>query len=232
MAVSVVPIGFSAAHPISLTECKEYLRVTGTEQDTVIAHLLNAATDYAETCTGLTIRATRFQFALDHFPYGYTSVPGITQYVDYSANVPSPYYDGDNIILPRMPLYDPTEDATLISVSYTNTAGNNASLTISTDFLVDESSMPGRLYLPYNDTWPQTRAIQGAVIIQFSAGHRATSDAGPFSTSLPDGIRQAIKILVGHWYENREPVVIGAGVNNVPMSVESLLWANRIVSLT
>lgn len=229
MAGSVAPMGYQAAHPVTLTEVKEYLRVTGTEQDTVISSLIEAASDYAETFTGLTIRPTRFQFKLDHFPYGYTSVPGLYYGSDQTMN-DSPYYNGSSIILPRMPLYEAAEDDDLISVQYTNTSGASTALTLNTDFLVEQDSMPGRIYLLYNGTWPATRAIQGAVVIQFTAGFRPNEDADQTSNSLPDGIRLAIKMLVNHWYEHREPIIVGGNVNNVPMAVESLLWSHRIVS--
>lgn len=44
-------------------------------------------------------------------------------------------------------------------------------------------------------------------------------------------VRQAILVLVGHWYANREAVAIGTIVNAVPLAVESLLWMSRRVPL-
>ncbi|MEH7827111.1 head-tail connector protein [Gemmobacter denitrificans] len=37
----------------------------------------------------------------------------------------------------------------------------------------------------------------------------------------------AVKLLVGHWYENRESVVIGQSVSNLPLAVEALVTAMR-----
>jgi len=45
---------------------------------------------------------------------------------------------------------------------------------------------------------------------------------------LPEGLRQAILMLVSHWYEQREPIVTGTIVAKIPMAVESLLAAERI----
>ncbi|WP_288659535.1 MULTISPECIES: head-tail connector protein [Pseudomonas] len=38
---------------------------------------------------------------------------------------------------------------------------------------------------------------------------------------------QAAMLLVGHWYANREAVVVGQAASNVPMAVESLLWYRK-----
>lgn len=40
-------------------------------------------------------------------------------------------------------------------------------------------------------------------------------------------VEQAILLLVGHWYTNREAVVVGLSAASVPMAVESLLWYRK-----
>ena len=45
--------------------------------------------------------------------------------------------------------------------------------------------------------------------------------------ALTDDVMQAILLLVGHWYANREEVVIGAAANQVPMGVNALLWTRK-----
>jgi Phage QLRG family, putative DNA packaging. len=45
--------------------------------------------------------------------------------------------------------------------------------------------------------------------------------------ALTDDVKQAILLLVGHWYANREEVVIGAAANQVPMGVNALLWTRK-----
>lgn len=49
---------------------------------------------------------------------------------------------------------------------------------------------------------------------------------------VPESIKAASKLLVGHWYENREQVAItqGAVEINLPIGVDSLLWPSRIFS--
>lgn len=45
--------------------------------------------------------------------------------------------------------------------------------------------------------------------------------------ALTDDVKQAILLLIGHWYANREEVVIGAAANQVPMGVNALLWTRK-----
>lgn len=40
-------------------------------------------------------------------------------------------------------------------------------------------------------------------------------------------VEQALLLIVGHWYNNREAVVIGTITSAMPMAVESLLWQRK-----
>jgi hypothetical protein len=54
--------------------------------------------------------------------------------------------------------------------------------------------------------------------------HFASNPVGGFSDV--EGLRAAIKLLVGHWYENREAVgTVGA---EVALAVESLIWQRKV----
>lgn len=39
----------------------------------------------------------------------------------------------------------------------------------------------------------------------------------------PDDIQMAVRLLVGHWFENRESVVVGTNAVEIPMTVEMLI---------
>lgn len=55
----------------------------------------------------------------------------------------------------------------------------------------------------------------------------AGEPTGPEQMSLTKDIEQAILLLVGHWYSNREAVVIGTISSAVPLAVERLLWYRK-----
>lgn len=46
------------------------------------------------------------------------------------------------------------------------------------------------------------------------------------ATQLP-AVIAAIKLLVGHWYANRETVVVGTSSSNLPLAVDALITAMR-----
>ena len=88
-------------------------------------------------------------------------------------------------------------------------------------FLLDGHGMPPRL-VATGELMPMEpgRPING-IEIGFTAGFGATP------ADVPATIRHALLLLVAHWYENREPVEIGAGVNAVPAMVSELLAPYR-----
>lgn len=91
------------------------------------------------------------------------------------------------------------------------------------DLFLDIKSEPGRIVLAYGESWPSTtlRPVNG-VCVTFIAGY---GDAG---SSVPKNFKNAILLLLGHLYENREATIIGQTVQELPLGVEALLWKDRI----
>lgn len=86
-------------------------------------------------------------------------------------------------------------------------------------YTVDSDSEPGRIVRGYGQSWPivRTSGVAAPVTVEFNAGY---GDAG----GVPDAIKAAMKLAIGHWYENREMVAQGSR-SVVPMAAESLLAA-------
>lgn len=61
----------------------------------------------------------------------------------------------------------------------------------------------------------------------YPAGYAATGDVW----AAPEDIQMAVKLLVGHWYENRESVVIGTSSAEIQQSLDWLLDAQRRVTV-
>lgn len=51
--------------------------------------------------------------------------------------------------------------------------------------------------------------------------------AEPEEMGLTRDVEQAILLLVGHWYANREAVVVGGAPSAVPLAVDRLLWYRK-----
>ena len=84
---------------------------------------------------------------------------------------------------------------------------------------------PALLLPAYGKSWPSTRVWVDAngnypVEVRFIAGY------GTAGTSVPETFRQAMLLLIGHWYENREEVSESL-LSKVPTGAEALLWMDR-----
>ena len=73
------------------------------------------------------------------------------------------------------------------------------------------------------DSWPSPKDAVNAVKVTFKAGF------GNTTASIPEDLKLAILLLVGHWYENRETVIIGVSASEVPFSVQCLIGKYRAV---
>lgn len=113
------------------------------------------------------------------------------------------------LLLPRPPLQG------VEAVTYTDGAGTEQTLDPSA-YVVDTASEPGRI-TPVS-TWPAGTDVR----IRYTAGYGDNED------NVPQRYRQGIRLLVGHWYANRESVVIGTIATSVPHAADALFGYGRI----
>jgi len=108
-----------------------------------------------------------------------------------------------------------------IEVSYED--GTTATVPAS-DYLVDTASQPGRVSLKRDADWPAENeyAELNAFSVTFEAGY------GDEGEDVPQTTRQAILLLIGHWYEHREEISAGEMMQEVPMGAKALLQMNRV----
>jgi len=104
------------------------------------------------------------------------------------------------------------------TVAYVDT--NGADQTVSSYILSDN-----RLTAAYGASWPDTRDQLGAVTITYTAGY--TPIGSPAEDSTPENIVQAIYLMIGDMYDNREAVSQG-GEYRINPTAENLLFPDRI----
>ena len=103
----------------------------------------------------------------------------------------------------------------LVTIEYRDPGGAVSTITSASEFQVDSSVVPGRVYPLYGGTWPPVRGDENSVTVRWSAGYGASG------ASVPATIKHMILLAVGHWYANREPVAQG-GMSPVPMTFDTL----------
>lgn len=118
------------------------------------------------------------------------------------------------LVLPHPPLVSVT------SVKYLDTAGTEQTLSASL-YDAKTGAAPGRVVPAYGTSWPIARSEEDAVRVQYVCGYGAAA-------AVPAAIRQAVLIIAGTLYMNRESVAPTA-MQAVPQSAEWLLGPYRVV---
>lgn len=92
------------------------------------------------------------------------------------------------------------------------------------DYEVDTASVPGRLVLAATVPIVVGRTVNG-IEIDVTAGYGASS------VDVPAPLRQAVMMLVAHWYEHRGAVGHDLAVAVPPFGFDALIAPYRILSL-
>jgi len=86
----------------------------------------------------------------------------------------------------------------------------------SSDYWTDLVSVPCRVQI--KDSWPSTNERIGNVRIRLTAGW-------PTADEIPEIFKTAIKLLIGHYYENREEVT-DIKLNEIPEGIQNVILNN------
>lgn len=184
MPLTLVQPAAPTEEPVSLAEAKAHLRVTSTDEDTLIGALIVAARQWCESWTGRQFVTATWRLSLDRFPC-------------WMVELPKPTLQSVSAIV-----YD---------------AADGVATTLSgSTYRVDADSEPARITPAYGLIWPVTRWQTSAVRITYVAGYGAAA-------AVPLAIRQAMLLLVGHWYANREAVASGTVGTEIALTAQALL---------
>lgn len=118
------------------------------------------------------------------------------------------------VFLPRPPA------VSITSVKYTPYGAAQLTLA-STAYTLRTGIEPGQIVFDRSLLPADTLATVAPIVIRYVAGYGSAA-------AVPMPIRQAMLLLIGHWYANREAVNVGNIVNEMPFAVMSLLQPYRI----
>ncbi|WP_171043013.1 head-tail connector protein [Maritimibacter alexandrii] len=198
-----MPDGLHGARGYSLALAEEgapATRVLSTEE--AKEHLRELEDDHDTLVDGLVLAA---EGLLDG-PFGILGRALITQsWVMTRAVWPS----GASLDLPLPPVQSVT------SVVYIDAEGETQTLAAESYRLVAGESR-ARLELVAGASWPAVYDRSDAIRVTFVAGY------GAAASDVPEPIRQAVRLLVGFWYENAEAAASGPR-DILPFGVRALL---------
>jgi uncharacterized phiE125 gp8 family phage protein len=113
-------------------------------------------------------------------------------------------------------------------IIYLDEAGDEQSLDAG-EWDWEPTGLGARVWLTTAATRPRLADRPGGVRILFAAGFNdpAASD-GNDRLKLPDQVKTTIRLLVAHWWRNRETVVLGASPASLPFGVDAMITNLRV----
>ena len=109
----------------------------------------------------------------------------------------------------------PFPPISVVSIAYRDSAGATQSVTTHTLRNGSQPNLPAILQEP-TAGWPAVDDYPGSVTLTLTCGY------GAAASSLPEGLIHAVKLLAGHYYENRN-VVVPENLKKLPMHIDALL---------
>jgi uncharacterized phiE125 gp8 family phage protein len=227
-----------AQEPITLTQAKMNLRVDVDDEDDLITGHIIAARQYCEQYQNRAYAQQTLELTLDDFPLAnkfciVLQRPPIQQvlYVNYygtdnSLNVwdPSLYFadiDSDpGRISPNFAQYYPVLQLRPINgVKVGFVAGQ---LPVVTTVAMPAGTSPA----PTAGT--VTNADGTTTVTVLNGDGSATATTTDYCANVPQNVKQAMLLLIGHWFENREVTMERRASTEMLFSVNALLGIDRV----
>ncbi|MGX1196385.1 head-tail connector protein [Parvibaculum sp. MBR-TMA-1.3b-4.2] len=186
------------APPVSLDTIKAHLNIVHDDFDALLRGYLVAAVELVEARTTRILAPATFEFRLDGWPC-------------------------EPISLPAAPVRN------VLTLSYIDEEGAEQSVDAA-EWDWERETTGAKVWLSHLWTRPTLGRDHGAVRIGFEAGYDLpdTLESGDdFDLLLPERAVQAIKLLVGHWYRNREAGSSDT-IHEIDHGAEALMRSLRI----
>ncbi|SEE59802.1 phage conserved hypothetical protein, phiE125 gp8 family [Rhizobiales bacterium GAS188] len=127
----------------------------------------------------------------------------------------------NGMVLPLAPV------TSVVSLTYLQYPYGPAAVLDPSAYIVVPDGQATKITRPYNLIWPWIGQGPEPVVIRFVCGYDPASSS-PDPAPSPS-VLHAIKLLVSHWYERREPLnaLAQSGTTELPYGVTHLLWPER-----
>jgi len=119
--------------------------------------------------------------------------------------------------IPKAPI------SSVTSVKYYDVDG--VQQTLASSVYKVASADPSYITLDEDQEWPSVQPIIEPITVRIVAGYGTTAE------DVPQMVRQAMLMLIAHWYENREASIIGVSAMRAPIGVDALLQGERLYTL-
>ena len=196
----------NAVQELAYTGVKQYIRVVATVAGAACSFSADVVTKTGDAEENTLIEA--LITAAREYCEGYTRRALATQTIEAYLHC-FPWNDRFELLMP------PLQSVT--SVKYKDSDGIETTMTAGTDYIVDTESDVGGIVLSYGSSWPSfTPYPLHPIKVRYVAGYNSTNP-------VPKTIKQAMLLLIGHWYANREAVLLGTISKEIEFAVKALL---------
>lgn len=180
-----------AIYPVTLEQVKDFLRITGTDEDSLLTNYITVATGSAENYTRRAFITQTYKMFMDHYPMQNKE----TWWTGVKELPISTLTDTGVIEIPKPPLQSVT--------SFTTYDNNNTSAVFdSSNYYVSTYSGDyaenGRLTLKDGSVYPYFTRNSDGIEIEFTSGYGDTADDVPWQ------IKQGILQEISYMYQHRE----------------------------
>ena len=210
--------GVTATDLISTATAKEFLRVTHSNDDTLISSMIAGAMEVAQNFANRKFLDHIYTLTMETWDDVYVSNSyGGYLYRDVATNLSSygGYYSKwtglQQIVLPFPPL------RTIEHIKYYDTDNAQQTWADSNYSVMTFENQKGFVEIKKGVDTPSVYSRADAIEIKFKCGY------GSSSSDVPDAIKQAILLIVGKMYELRED-----SVSRLPKASEYILEPYRI----
>jgi uncharacterized phiE125 gp8 family phage protein len=188
-----------SAEPITLEEVRFNLHVDSEDDNDDLSRLIVVARRTVETVTRRVLMPQTWIARYNGFPKGLGCIE--LPYPPCRAVTSVKYYDSEAVLQTLSP-----------------TTGYQVSGLPISDVCSDT---PAAIHLRYGEIWPAVELgrVEG-VQIEFTCGY-------PSANSVPAEIKQAMHLMIGHWYANKEDSLVGTIITKIPNGAETLLFPYR-----
>lgn len=198
-----------SAYAITSAEVKNWLRIDGSDDDTVITSLIKTAHNWAKKYTKRSLTTQTLTLSIDSI---------------YDVDIPlqEGQYTGIDIDITRRSILLPESPvASITSVKYYDDADTESTFA-SSKYYLDKAGIPARFVLRQGESYPTGLRVANALEIKYVAGYGGSSD-------VPEDIKQACLLYCAYLFEQR-----GDGEKNLnpPYSATQLLQPYTIKQLS
>ncbi len=205
------------AEPLSLQEVKEYLRVDDATDERVVAPLITAARQFAESHMNRSLMQQTITLYLD------TTIETENPLWEGMRTAPDLNYYKNYVVLPQSPVQSVT------SVKTYNDS-DTATTMAASKYYVDTSREPARIVLRTGETFPTALRVANAIEVIYVAGYAS-------AYAIPEPIRMGMLQHIAYMYEHRGDMYEAQGAPTLmkslyaPYVIHSGLGSNALMAI-